>query len=485
MTIKVRFLPRYPFSIVGTAPVTVTKVGNASQISVPVFSTSEPGLAPTSPGGSSAFLRADGTWVNSGGVPGGASLTVQYNSAGAFGGMSGTSWDDTNRALTITGATVTTNKPILGLSQTWNAGGVAFQGIKLDVTNTASAAGARLLDVQVATSSKFSVDVSGSAFFASGAKLDFNAGDVTVTHAANNLTVAGGSLTTENHVIGSTNTLSWSTDVFLFRDGAAALSLRDGTNAQTYRVYNTESSSLTNYERLNIGWASNICTIETANAGTGTLRELNFQSSTFRWKISGANETLALTGGGYAAGTLFIPDVLNFGSNGDAGFSRIANSTVSITNGSGGKGYLQQGGDSRVAADFSKTSDTTLANVTGLSVTVGAGRTYTFEAILYTTSNVAGGVKFAIGGTATATSIVTEAIAFDAANTTEPVQTRAAALGTALISTTALTVAYVRITGTITVSAGGTLTVQFAQNASNGTASTVLRGSTFMVRDIA
>jgi len=70
MTIKVRFLPRYPFSIVGTAPVTVTKVGNSSQISVPAFSTSAPGLTPVSPGGTTLFLRADGTW---GTPPGGGS----------------------------------------------------------------------------------------------------------------------------------------------------------------------------------------------------------------------------------------------------------------------------------------------------------------------------------------------------------------------------------------------------------------------------
>jgi hypothetical protein len=36
----------------------------------------------------------------------------------------------------------------------------------------------------------------------------------------------------------------------------------------------------------------------------------------------------------------------------------------------------------------------------------------------------------------------------------------------------------------ITVNAAGTLTVQFAQNASNAAASTVLAGSTMMVHDM-
>lgn len=50
---------------------------------------------------------------------------------------------------------------------------------------------------------------------------------------------------------------------------------------------------------------------------------------------------------------------------------------------------------------------------------------------------------------------------------------------------TAVTAAYCRITGTITVNAGGTLTVQFAQNASDVTASSVLIGSTFIVQQMA
>lgn len=71
------------------------------------------GLVPAPAAGDAAagkFLKADGTYAvppgGSGGSPGGSSGQLQYNNAGAFGGMSGTAWDDTNRALTITGATV-------------------------------------------------------------------------------------------------------------------------------------------------------------------------------------------------------------------------------------------------------------------------------------------------------------------------------------------------------------------------------------------
>lgn len=133
----------------------------------------------------------------------------------------------------------------------------------------------------------------------------------------------------------------------------------------------------------------------------------------------------------------------------------------------------------RVATDFSKTSDTTLANVTGLTRNVMAGEVYGVRAVLFTTSNVAGGVKVAIGGTATATSIIAEADVKDGSLLATAGTTRVAALGTAMGDVTAVTVARITIEGQIVVNAAGTLTIQFAQNTSNGTASTVKAGSYF------
>lgn len=125
----------------------------------------------------------------------------------------------------------------------------------------------------------------------------------------------------------------------------------------------------------------------------------------------------------------------------------------------------------RNTAQFDKTSDTTLANITGITRDVEAGRVYDFVATLETTSNASGGVKAAISGTATATSITYSCFTTDSGTT---VQTRATALGTACGGVTAVTAATIVIRGTIVVNAAGTLTVQFAQNASNGTASSVL-----------
>ena len=54
-----------------------------------VFTSTLNGLVPLSGGGTTNFLRADGTWAaagGAGGTPGGSSGQVQYNNAGAFGG---------------------------------------------------------------------------------------------------------------------------------------------------------------------------------------------------------------------------------------------------------------------------------------------------------------------------------------------------------------------------------------------------------------
>jgi hypothetical protein len=58
---------------------------------------------------------------------------------------------------------VTANTPMLNLAQSWNASGVTFQGAVINVTNTASAAGSKILDVQAAGSTIVSIGVGGIA----------------------------------------------------------------------------------------------------------------------------------------------------------------------------------------------------------------------------------------------------------------------------------------------------------------------------------
>jgi hypothetical protein len=63
----------------------------------------------------------------------------------------------TLKRATLTHGAITTDIKTLDSTVTWNAGGVAFTAWKLNVTNTASAAGSLLLDLQVGGTSQFSI----------------------------------------------------------------------------------------------------------------------------------------------------------------------------------------------------------------------------------------------------------------------------------------------------------------------------------------
>lgn len=138
----------------------------------------------------------------------------------------------------------------------------------------------------------------------------------------------------------------------------------------------------------------------------------------------------------------------------------------------------------RVSSGYTKLSDTTLANITNLTRNVLASEIYSFRAVLFTTSNTSGGIKFAIGGTATVNGLTAYAYVTDAGVLKVPGTSKVTALGSTFGDITAVSAATVIIEGQIAVNAGGTLTIQFAQNASFGTGSTVNIGSYFVLISI-
>ena len=73
------------------------------------FTSSLKGLTPASGGGTTNFLRADGTWATpaSGGTPGGSNTQIQYNNSGTFGGSANFIWDNTNTRVGIAQSTPT------------------------------------------------------------------------------------------------------------------------------------------------------------------------------------------------------------------------------------------------------------------------------------------------------------------------------------------------------------------------------------------
>lgn len=130
------------------------------------------------------------------------------------------------------------------------------------------------------------------------------------------------------------------------------------------------------------------------------------------------------------------------------------------------------------AAQFDKTN-TTLADVTGLSVDLEAGEWYAVAADVPATGDATGGVKFALGGTATFTTVD---VLHELIDLTSPGVTydRKTAAGSGHSTASAAGPSFrFRVRGAVLVNAAGTLTVTFAQAAANGTSS-VLAGASLV-----
>ena len=118
------------------------------------------------------------------------------------------------------------------------------------------------------------------------------AGNGTVLMGGGNTTEASFQLTRDRMILDEDTPLEWSGDGFrvdqgisttgtaIRKDGSSALGVRNATNPQTFRVYNTWTST-TNFERLNVRWASNELIIDAeAGSGGGTLRGIKIGSAT-------------------------------------------------------------------------------------------------------------------------------------------------------------------------------------------------------------
>lgn len=183
---------------------------------------------------------------------------------------------------------------IYDLADTWAAAGTVFTAIKLNVTNTASATGSNLMDLQVDSVSKFRVDKNGTLFTGGGEvstnpAFSMNQGRMYVDFSGYRLiySVLNTPLFAVNAGYGlvlpsgtpfafsSTALATGAGDVFLYRDGVAnTLAQRNGTNAQAFNIYNTYTDA-NNYERGFMRWTSNVFEIGTQAGTTGTGRNIS------------------------------------------------------------------------------------------------------------------------------------------------------------------------------------------------------------------
>jgi hypothetical protein len=87
-----------------TAATRVIASSTGTDATLTLVTSTDAGLAPASGGGTTNFLRADGTFAAPpGGSPGGSTTQVQFNNAGAFGGDADLTWNSTTNVLGVTG----------------------------------------------------------------------------------------------------------------------------------------------------------------------------------------------------------------------------------------------------------------------------------------------------------------------------------------------------------------------------------------------
>jgi len=96
---------------------------------------------------------------------GGTDGQLQYNSNGSLAGMSGVTWNDTNRQLTMASGTLTASQPLLNFTQTWNNSATTFSALTMNITNTASNGFSRFFYVLVDGTQRISLDGSGIRVF--------------------------------------------------------------------------------------------------------------------------------------------------------------------------------------------------------------------------------------------------------------------------------------------------------------------------------
>lgn len=129
--------------------------------------------------------------------------------------------------LVITGAVQTTSDPVVLATQTWNAGGVTFTGISLNITNTASAAASMLIDLQVGGVTQFNV-TRGGAVTATGA---IAAGTTLKTGGTTVGSLGAATAGLRNHVTDSNATLTAGIGAVVAGGGANVVPVfADGTN---------------------------------------------------------------------------------------------------------------------------------------------------------------------------------------------------------------------------------------------------------------
>jgi hypothetical protein len=263
-----------------------------------------------------SFPDATGTVA----LVGGSSGNLIANQSGAYAGVANSSVDNATGNITLGSRFISTvasasSAPAAYISGTWFAGtssnalpalyvspagtsvgtSWATAGTAIGVNAPAAFAG-NLLDLQVNGTRFFKVGSAGSLFATT--QIEGGTSPVNIFLRA----------TSSNFGIRNDASISWydgpniasggSFDLRLFRDAAGILAQRNGTNAQTFRLYNTFTDA-SNYERGFLRWSSDVFEVGPEAAGTGTARPMRITAATLKLPNlpTYADNTAALAGG--------------------------------------------------------------------------------------------------------------------------------------------------------------------------------------------
>jgi hypothetical protein len=302
------------------APTREVRSSTGTDAVLPLVSTSSAGLVPETGTPSGKYLKDDGTWatVEAGASPAGSGTEIQYRNSSALGAIPNSSVDGATGAVTlarlIAAANGAASTPPMALTGTWFTGGTgtttkpAFLLEPAGTTSTAwstsgtglgvnapSGFAGNLLDLQVNGTTRASITSAGTLFLpqtgfvnqvinwgnSNGIRQNSNSSWGFLAGNAQQLsisTITFGVVVNSESFLGFGSPSSPTSTSRFYLDAAHALALRNDTNAQTFRVYNTFTSA-TNFERAKIEWASNILRIGTEKgADGGTARDMELQT---------------------------------------------------------------------------------------------------------------------------------------------------------------------------------------------------------------